>query len=94
MPTCRSEKIKVKSPKLKYSNCHYTQTMKTNSNIQKWNTVDDNMQRFGKQIKVYRTDILQMSICRNEESKVKSTQLKKCKCQYAETRQEKLNIQN
>ena len=52
------------------------------------------MQRLGKQIKVYRTDILQMSICRNEESKVNSTQLKKCKCQYAETRQGKLNIQN
>ena len=94
MPICRGEKSKVKSPKLKYSSCHYAQKMKTNSNIQKLNTVDDNMQRLGKQIKVYRTDKLQMSICRNEESKVKSTQLKKCKCPYAEMRQERLNIQN
>ena len=37
---------------------------------------DVNKQRRGKQSKVYRIELLQMSICRDEESKLKFTKLK------------------
>ena len=47
------------------------------------------MQRRGKQGKICRTKTLEMSICRDEESKVKYGDLKYCRCQYAETRKAK-----
>ena len=51
------------------------------------------MQRQGKQSEIYRNEILQMSISTNEERNVKHTELKYCRCQYAETRKES-KIQN
>ena len=51
--------------------------------MQNRNTADLNFQRRGKQSEIYRTDTLQMSICRDEESKVKSAELKHWRCQYA-----------
>ena len=40
--------------------------------------------RGGKGKKICRTEIWQMSISRDEESKVKFTELNYCRCQYAE----------
>ena len=48
-----------------------------------------NKQRRGKHSKIYRTEILQMSICRDEETKVKNTELKHSRCKYEETRRVK-----
>ena len=47
------------------------------------------MQTRGKQSKLYKTEILQMSICRDKEIKVKSTELKYCRCQYTQTKNAK-----
>ena len=47
------------------------------------------MQRRVKQSKVYRIEILQMPVCREEASKVKPTELKSCKCKYAQTKKAK-----
>ena len=41
------------------------------------------MQRRGQEKQIFRNNILQMSICRDEEIKVKYTQMKYCRCQYA-----------
>ena len=57
--------------------------------IQNWNNDDVKMQGRIKKNKVYRTEILQMSICRDEESKLKYTELKDCRCQYTESKQAK-----
>ena len=46
------------------------------------------MRRRGQKSETYRTEILQMVICTDDESKVKYTKLKQCNCQYAETRKE------
>ena len=43
------------------------------------------MQRRKKQSKDYKIEIVQIPICRNKEIKVKSTELKYCRCQNAET---------
>ena len=42
------------------------------------------MQRRGKQSKIYRTEVLQMLMCRNDQSRLKFTDSKYCRCQYAE----------
>ena len=47
------------------------------------------MERRGKQSKIYRTEILQTSICIDEETKVKYKGLKYCSCQYADTKKAK-----
>ena len=52
------------------------------------------MQRQRKQTKIYRIEILQTSIWRDEESKVKYKELKYGRRQYVETREAKLNIHN
>ena len=52
------------------------------------------MQRRVKQSKIYRTKLVQMSLCRDEGSKVKYTELKYCKCQYSQRSNEKWNMQN
>ena len=57
--------------------------------IQDLNTTDVNMQRRGKQSKVYRIGILWMPICIDKENKVKSTEVKCCRCQYAHTKKAK-----
>ena len=57
--------------------------------IQDLNTADVNMQRQGKQSKVHRIEILQMPICIDKENKVKSMELKYCRCQYAQTKKAK-----
>ena len=51
------------------------------------------MQKGGKQNKK-RIAILQISIFRDKEGKVKYTELKTCRCQYAEMKKGKENIQN
>ena len=51
------------------------------------------MKRQGKQSKIYATQILQMSICRDEVSKSKYTEMKYCRYQYPETKKAKSNIQ-
>ena len=43
------------------------------------------MQKQGKQIQIYRNEILQMSIWRHEGSKVKIAESQNFKCQYVET---------
>ena len=47
------------------------------------------MHRRGKQNKIYITEILQMLLCRDEESKVKYTEVKYYRSQYVETRKAK-----
>ena len=42
------------------------------------------MHRRGKQSEIHRTEILKVSICTDEESKVKDTELKYCRLHYAE----------
>ena len=41
------------------------------------------MQTRGNQSKVYRIEIMQLGKCRDEERKVKYTEQKSCRCQYA-----------
>ena len=43
------------------------------------------MQRQTKQSKVYKNEIAQIPICKDKEIKVKSTELKYCRCHNAET---------
>ena len=52
------------------------------------------MQRGGKQSEIYKSQILQMLICKAGASKVKFIELGYCSCQYAETRKENSDIQN
>ena len=47
-----------------------------------------------KQSKIYRTEIMQMPICRDKERKLKYTELKYCRCHYGEAKKAKENIQN
>ena len=47
------------------------------------------MQTRRQKSEIYKTEILQMLICKDDESKVKYTELKNCRCQFAETRKEK-----
>ena len=89
MPLFRDEENRVKYTELKYCRPQYTQTKKTKENIQNWNTVDVNINWRGKQSKIYRTEILQISTCRNEQSNVQFTESKYYRCQYAETREVK-----
>ena len=62
--------------------------------MQNWNTADVNMQRQGNQSQICRTEILGMSIGRDEEIKLKYTEMKYCRCQYAEKRKAKSYIGN
>ena len=55
----------------------------------RWSAAGANMQRSEKQGKICRTEILQMSICEDEESKINYTEVKYCRCEYAEARQAK-----
>ena len=61
----------VKYTELKNCCCEHGEKRKINSNIFNFNTPDVNMQRRVKETKIYRTERLQMSICRKEPSKVK-----------------------
>ena len=47
------------------------------------------MWKQSKQIEIYGTEILQMSICSDEENNIKFIELKYYTCQYVETRQVK-----
>ena len=47
------------------------------------------MRRRVKQSKVHRIEILQMPVCRQEASKVKSTELKYWGCKYPQTKKAK-----
>ena len=47
------------------------------------------MQRRGKQSKIYRTEIMQMEMPTDKESKIKYTELKHWTCQNAGTRKGK-----
>ena len=47
------------------------------------------MQREEKQSQIYGIEILQMSKCRDEESKLKYTELQDYRCKYTETEQVK-----
>ena len=89
MSICRDEETKVKYSELKYSRSQYAETNKVKKNIQKGNTAYANIQRRGKQSEIYRTDILHLSICRDEESKVKSAEPKHCRCQKGKTKKAK-----
>ena len=52
------------------------------------------MERWGNKNKLYETEILHMPISADEEKKVKYTELKYSRCQYAETKKANENIQN
>ena len=55
---------------MKYYRCEYAETRQAKSNVWNSNTAAVDMQRRGKQIKIYRTERLQMLIWRHDESKV------------------------
>ena len=89
MPLFRDKENRVKYTELKYCRPQYAQTKKTKENLQNWNTVDVNINWWGKQNKIYRTEILQISTCRNEQSNLQFTGSKYYRCQYEETREVK-----
>ena len=55
---------------MKYYRCEYAETRQAKSNMRNSNTAAVDMQRRGKQTKIYRTERLQMLIWRHDESKV------------------------
>ena len=83
MPKCRDKESKVKYTELTHCRFQYAETIKakkkTKKKTEKWNTIDVNMQRQGKQSQICRTEILQLSTCRDKESKLKYTELKDCR---------------
>ena len=89
LSVCRNNQRNLKYRELKYCRCQYTETREPKSNMQNWNTAHVNMQRGGKHRKVYWTEVLQMSIWRDKESKVKFIELKYCRRQYSEMRKGK-----
>ena len=80
MPKCRDKESKVKYTELNHCRFQYAEAIKAKRNVEKWNPVDVNMQRRGKQSQICRTEILQLSKCRDEESKLKYTELEDCRC--------------
>ena len=50
------------------------------------------MQKQGKQRQIDGIELLQMSICRDEERKLRYTEVKTCKCQYRERKQNQSQI--
>ena len=62
----KASKVKYKGPK--YYTCQY-QGQQKQSKIQNWNTANVNMQRQGKENKIYRTKTMQMSECKDKEIK-------------------------
>ena len=84
MSIYRDKGTKVKYAELKYCTCQYAERRKAKESILNWGTADVNMERQGKQSKIYRTKILQTSIFRDEERKVKQRELKYWWCEYGE----------
>ena len=53
------------------------------------NFTDAKMQKQGKQSEIYKIEKLQVSICRDEERKLKYTELKTCRGQYGDPKKAK-----
>ena len=58
--TIRDDQSKVKYTEMQYCRSQYADTSKVKQNMQNINTADTNMQRRGKQGKIYGTDLLQI----------------------------------
>ena len=84
MSIYRDKETKVKYAELKYCTCQYAERKKTKENMLNWGTADVNIDGQGKQSKIYRTKILQLSIFSDEERKAKQRELKYCWCEYGE----------
>ena len=63
MSLCRNGESGLKYTELKTCRCQYAEIKEAKESIQNSNTAAANMQRRGKQSKIYRTEIQQMSIC-------------------------------
>ena len=79
MSLCRDEESKIKYIDLKHCRYQYAEIRKPKSNIKNWNTTDVNMHKQGRQSQIYRTEILEMSVCRDEEGTVKYREIKYCR---------------
>ena len=80
------DESKVKYTELKYCRFQHAETSKATYSLQNRNTADANMQREGNQIERNRKEILNISISRDDASKVKYAGVKYRNYEYAETR--------